>query len=982
MIETADLQAIVDDIREILCADADPKLDALGAVQTAYVAAIEHVNERLSECERLLLKGNRAEALRLCDIEPPLMEVVGILDFSEQEQWADYVTQFGLSPPPLLEIELAAELNEAYTAEEPVAGLMRLHRLYALARAPLRRRIEVLRKLSAAERGNTVWQEDVRNFEKARHAQVGDELEAAVKGANLAALAALEREACEPDWLISPPKGTIEKIKQAHTRLRVAQARRELRDVERELLDAYSSLDTAQGSTLRARWNKLLAISDLPPDDPLLELAAPALAWLAEEDRKTDELAEHRAGIAALERALDDGLPRLELERLSRLATQHARELPTPLERRLFERLRYLGVQEGRRAKILIMSIVAGVLVAAGVTTAAIVQQSRSRERAAYVANLAKLIEDEKLPEADKYLDDIEQRAPHVYADPVVQKLRGDLQSAESREAGRQTQWRQALDAAHAGGIEVASWESLPSAQADIKRAAGLAKTGEEHAEVKRLERRIHEKQTALQSAVDTEFMGKLDDFKARVSELKADDVDGNTELRRAAALLQAQPHVTFEIKSQVDPLLAKLKMLENSFLTAQRETAAIESLSRIASLDEYRVALENYAAAFPGTKRAHDFERVAKKEFDAVKGLEAWESFVARWRALDFAHLEPPQAAALVGETAGVLDKYKDHPAAVDLEPLLAHLRAIAKRIDGAGKSIAAKLNDPLNNPTVANLFMLRTDKNERYYCQEEPHLKKDHWEVHYIKGFDLNKGHRLVPRGDVVNSSVTDSRAWIAPQSTFSRTALLQLDKLDGGNWDETFVAMFAALYHNRQMEPLLKLQLMALVLDVAREGSAPLANAFAKHTDLINGGQFDPALNWLDPANPEAKQARLKADAILERMESPKAAAAKAAQYAADVKKPLLRPAHRWIGWLARDKAGKWICVGSHRNREWETGTGPLLVLDVGSEAGSARLAKIGSVKAGKFVVVAVQDSAHVEGRPVYLEIAADDVAVTSN
>src|SRR5207237_43487 len=68
---------------------------------------------------------------------------------------------YGLPPPPKLLLETAEALNRAYADEAPLEGLLKKHRLLALARAPLPARLDVMRKIAALDRGNAAWAQDI-----------------------------------------------------------------------------------------------------------------------------------------------------------------------------------------------------------------------------------------------------------------------------------------------------------------------------------------------------------------------------------------------------------------------------------------------------------------------------------------------------------------------------------------------------------------------------------------------------------------------------------------------------------------------------------------------------------------------------------------------------------------------------------------------------------------------------------------------------
>lgn len=179
-----DYQRIVDDVRSALFSSDQNGEDFLQAAAADYALAIDEVNERLRHCGAFLRKGLRSEALQLSEIEPNLLDIVTVLDFAERESWDALLKIHGLASPAPLMLEVAAELNEAYAIEKPLAALLQRHRLLAMSRSPLRLRVETLRKLAEADPDSAVWDKDLRIFERERLKEIQQEAPQAIAAAD------------------------------------------------------------------------------------------------------------------------------------------------------------------------------------------------------------------------------------------------------------------------------------------------------------------------------------------------------------------------------------------------------------------------------------------------------------------------------------------------------------------------------------------------------------------------------------------------------------------------------------------------------------------------------------------------------------------------------------------------------------------------------------------------------------------------------
>ena len=184
-------------------------VDFLRSAAADYSVACDDVNERLRRCGALLRQGLRSEAIQLADIEPNLLDLVATLDFPERRQWEEVAQFYGIVPSAPLLFDVAADLNEAYAIEQPMADLLRQHRLLALARGPLKQRIGTLRSLIQADENNPVWRDDLQTFETERLKELQHEVADALEAGDLATIATLDDELRADGWSSSPPASLV-----------------------------------------------------------------------------------------------------------------------------------------------------------------------------------------------------------------------------------------------------------------------------------------------------------------------------------------------------------------------------------------------------------------------------------------------------------------------------------------------------------------------------------------------------------------------------------------------------------------------------------------------------------------------------------------------------------------------------------------------------------------------------------------------------
>ncbi len=252
----ADLFELIEQVQVTLSSSHVPEKDQLHSLHKSLDNEIRNANKRLRECDALLAGGHRSEAIQMAEHEPALLDVVSVLDFAELPEWNDYVAELGLTVTPDLLVDVAADLNLAYVEDAPLERHMQQLRLYSLARAPLRNRIDLLRKIARLDVTNSVWETDRRSYEEERLRQIKDEFREAKQNNDNEKLRELAAE-LRGKWLVQPPKKFINSIIRAVRELESVHAISQLRNVAEDLRAAREQGDLDWATQLNEKWNSL-----------------------------------------------------------------------------------------------------------------------------------------------------------------------------------------------------------------------------------------------------------------------------------------------------------------------------------------------------------------------------------------------------------------------------------------------------------------------------------------------------------------------------------------------------------------------------------------------------------------------------------------------------------------------------------------------------------------------------------------------------
>jgi ribosomal protein S11/outer membrane murein-binding lipoprotein Lpp len=909
-----------------------------------------------------------------------VLDAAAVLDFPESAVWSDYVVQFNQPAPPVLLDEIASEVNEAYTAEMPLDQLLKKHRLLALARASLSARILVLRELSAADPSNPVWSDDLGDYERARHRELGRELEGAMKARDLEKVAQLDDELSSPQWSVAAPQKVVTRARRAHQTLRRENARKELVELAQKLNDAFSDFDVPKAQKHRQRWDALSSIAALETDHELLDMVGPALDWLDEEAEKLKQDNEYQHAIDALQLALDKESAAEEYERLYHAATRFGRELPQVLEQRLAERMRQLQDRANRKRRMIVAGVVASVLIVASATTFFIMSHAKSQEIARHVQQLQSLIksatETGVSTDADDYLKSLAQATPEIALSPEIMGLREELGKVKRDEEERKTQIQALLSSAEEMGVRQARWESFDTAFADIETAQVLAQTAAERAGIKKLETKIRSAQVGMQTEIDKVFQTDFSAVQEAIQNRSSEDPQSFDGLIAQADELKQRKHVSERLKTPLDGLMAKLRTEQSSLTRNLRTAKSLQFVTNsVGDIKQFQTALKQYADANAGTTRAGDFTRILAAEVPLWKSVDDWNSIRGRWKSPKLTRIASSAAKRLLTEYESFEAAKTAYAGSTRLTAKVRALEFVAKR-DETVESIEQLLGGRI----IDNVFAIETLKAKTYYTDELPRFVDGVADINcFTSDLASQKFKRRFKLSEIKDSEKRTRLEWLSPQSRFAKKVRDSLATLHTTPWEEKFKELITTLVADRTIDPVYKAQLLNQLLFLAARGSAFLSDEVKPLQVAIRNGNI-PRVNWVDPDSAKGASARVSAKLFFKISgESFGKAFDKAILARAAVEESPVGPAMKWVGWIHR---------AASTNSEWTCSTQPSIVktgfLSVFIlKAGKPALESVGSLYDGKPVLDSkiTELDPHqllVEGRPIFL--AVSDVSKT--
>ncbi|MEZ6121669.1 MAG: hypothetical protein R3C49_00680 [Planctomycetaceae bacterium] len=979
MVTTDDVNQLIDEIQRALAATTEPTEEELIDLAARHEDVVEATAARLREVEKLLNKGLRSEAIALAEQAPNLNDLATALDFPEFEIWNDFLLQFGIQPIRELPVDIAAELNDAYSISAPLERLLQRYRTQSLARAPLPDRIDTLRQLVVEDTANPGWKNDLQKFEAHRLEQLKKELQVAIKGRDLSAVAVLDQELNAVGWSVNVPPSVKKMARDAHVQLRQASARQELQTLSHQLSDAYADFDRPVATRLQQRFLALAEIAEPDATDAIYDIAGPALDWLNEEQTKEAAEADFVSGKAQIESALDRETTIEELERLYAMTVRHGHSLPTLLENRLADRIESLKSAASRKRMLQLASIVS-VCLAGTVAVVFLVQLvtfqravAGHADQATQMLTTAKSTGD--LQPLDDYFAAITAEDPRYMEQPELLGLKEQLEALRSSESGRHSQLDQLIGNALNLISDPVRWENLSPAETLLKDAQSLARNEAEEARILHTQGQVQQARLSLQRKVDEAFETDQALLVEQIDTLPKDSLTGYPEVLKQLAEMETRSHVSAELKTALAPLKARVSQQQVMVDANMKMAASLQKITQAVGLPvKYRQQLLEFTQNHPGSKRSEDMLAVIASDLPIWEGIGRWNSLRRRFQAASVQTISPQDAASLIADYDQFQKTSGPYPGPTGVDDRVMALTAIAARGGDEDSDSSSEQIERMFAPrTVSDAWLVETADGDRYYATRAPQVEGSSVRFSfYTTTTGTQTDTKVLALGKVPFAPQRTEEQWKSPQMQLTERLKNELLKRVSQNFEDGILFGADVVLKDGAVDSILKIQLLERLLRIGADGSVFVRRNIEPSLEKIAETGVSKLTNWAVPGDTRAKDERRKADQFFQQHGPAILAGLQmAVEQTAQPGFGAIGPEMEGVGWLHRNLDGQWVVA----LRTELNVRKPTTLLAVG---------RLGADDAARFYPVATAEHSTIgslpadlatdgkEGHPVYLSV----------
>jgi hypothetical protein len=405
-----------------------------------YNSACEDALQRLEEVCRCLSRGERSQAIYLAETHPPILEVIGALDFPGIEQWRALVGQNGLSAPPEFPVTKIREIEEAYVQQDALEPLEKKYRRLCLKNAPSSEKISVLRRIRAVDRGNPAWREDLAILETHRFREVQDRFANHSDEVGEDEARAVLAELTDARLVSKPTQDLVDAVAALQRSRKTVRVHETMKATVEEINAAYGALDYAGVCRGLGDIDNMAREEEVAVPDTLVEALEDARRWRNEQHAARVKDAAFERDLQALTDMLENDAPAKAVKAQLRKVEAYDRDFPGPTRERAKSHILGKEMVEQRERRVKRILLAAAVALVASLMALIAWKTVETKKRNEVAAQIAQHAARKDFAGGHALIDRLGQESPQILKDAKVAQAVWELREREAAETRRRSQ--------------------------------------------------------------------------------------------------------------------------------------------------------------------------------------------------------------------------------------------------------------------------------------------------------------------------------------------------------------------------------------------------------------------------------------------------------------------------------------------------------------------------------------------------------------
>lgn len=603
----------------------------------AYCELNNNAVQRLVECEVLLEKKQKIEAVVLAQQAPNLFDLIDTLLFPERKDLLALADLYDWVLPNEINADYVENVKKAVSEMDDLRPLLTEFRRIART-DQVKNKLHLLREISRIDKENPEWQFPLTEVENQYVSQLIAGAQKAIQEKDFPSLEKIREELKNTKWVVTIPTIVLQKIEKIVTAYRHEKAKKGAAAILEKINNAFGAFDVIGLDDAMVCWQEHCKEYGYSPSENEAIQLKEAAAYLEAEKKKQKEQQDFQALLDRMSALMNSSAPLAEVEKYYAEAQSFGQEIPDYISNRVNQYR--IDTEREQRTAVIIKSLkilgTAAIVILIISFAAFWGIQTMNESRQAHT--LYGFIKEEKIAEAQSLLKDIEMRYPKLNGSPKISHAKALLQELIFKEQERTVEFAKIEK-------EIATirkqWPPEPSLKDKIARLEKIARTDSEKARAGQARIWIDDAFSRHANEIEILFLKKIAQLKKNRDEILSyieknefDQAEKSlAELEKIYREITEIPNVSQELLAENSDLLKSAETIRDVLSSRKdksRELAsAQETILKADNFASLESAIHAYRKLFSKNTDPNEFETVGQwlKELSYFKAILNFQS-------------------------------------------------------------------------------------------------------------------------------------------------------------------------------------------------------------------------------------------------------------------------------------------------------------------------------------------------------------------
>lgn len=484
----------------------------------AYCELNDGTAQRLVECEVLLQKKQKIEAVVLAQQAPNLFDLIDSILFPERKLLLILADLYDWKAPNAILEESVANLKKAVSEMDDLRPLLTEFRRIART-DQVKNKLHLLREIYRIDKDNPEWKLPLIEVENQYVSQLIAEAQSVIQNKDFVRLEQIYEELKNSQWVVTVPTIVLQKVEKIVLQHRAEEVQKTAAVLIDKISAAYGAYDLSALEDAIFCWQEHCKKYQYSPNENENIQFSEAYEYFSSEKERQKKKQEHQGLLDQVLSLINSAAPLPFVEKIFSQAQAFDLEIPAHIINRVTQYRQDIERERRMATFIKAMKITGTVAIIVLILTGGAIWGIQMMIEDSQSKNLHAAIKKGNIPAAQSLLKEIEKKYPKLASRPKITQAKAALNALESKEKERVDEFNRLI--AELDELKK-QWPPNKSLKTKIASLKKIAKTDIEKSRLNEFSDWVDDAFRRRTAEVDEKFLEKIALLKQQKDDLLA----------------------------------------------------------------------------------------------------------------------------------------------------------------------------------------------------------------------------------------------------------------------------------------------------------------------------------------------------------------------------------------------------------------------------------------------------------------------------